>query len=481
MPRRYTRNYAMARCSTLSCSFLACVIGVIAAQLFLPPVVGVANNGDFSKAYGTFDLTMPVHDEAKFATTKFSFDSRAHYWARHYSSELLLVPIALALNTAISKDGLFDLRCIGAIHALLFLAAVFLAVPLVDELSWRWRVAVYIFVLFVLCDVMYAGYLNSFYMDVATYLFLLLTAVLYLRLLRWHRHGDFALFLVSSALLITSKAQHALLGIWIALLLLVTCKSLMCGRRKLSCLAAAVSLTVLSVIWTCWSTPPAYSTKGCFTVVFHQILPNARDVNQTLAGLGLDDSWKPAIGMHCYSDGANMDDPAFVAVVANKLSYAKLAKFFLTHPRDAYLALRMSLDAAGSQRPVLGNFDASAGHPPFARSQAFSAWSSIKREWFEGKGSRYLNCYLALVAITLTLAWMERADMPPGSVAGVLALAGMASSALLIASLGDAADVPRHHFIFYALADLLLLVAIMLLARAMSRRILPRTAVFSAQ
>jgi len=444
--------------------FFGSALVLLAVQLFLPPVVGVANNGDFSKAYGIFNLTMPVQEEARFAATTFTFDSHMYYWARYYSSELLLVPPALALNAVVSKDGAFDLRCMGLIHAALFMLALWLFAPVVEALSTRLRVMVCALVLVIYGDVMYVSYLNSFYMDVATYLFLLLAVVCYLRVLRWHRPKDLALFALFSVLLVTSKAQHATLGLWIALLAWLTRRSLLGERFRFRGMLAAVLLSALSVGWAGWSTPPDYAAKGCFTVVFYRILPGARNVDQTLADLGLDASWKSFIGMHCYSDGARMEDPAFVRVVRQKLSYGVLAQFFLTHPRDVYVALRKSLDEAGRQRPALGNFDASAGRPAFAESRAFALWSDAKHALFWQRGSRFLNCYVALAAATLILIWMQRENLPAGALAAGIALVGMASTELGIASLADAADIPRHHFIFYALADLLVLTLFFLVA-----------------
>ena len=91
---------------------------------------------------------------------------------------------AVAANTLLSKDGYFDLRAIGLVHGALFLLALYLLSTLLDDAPRVLRLATYGAVLFCFTDVMYVSYLNSFYMDVAAWLFLSIAAMLYLRWLR---------------------------------------------------------------------------------------------------------------------------------------------------------------------------------------------------------------------------------------------------------------------------------------------------------
>src|ERR1041385_7323194 len=86
-------------------------------QLFVPPVVGLANNGDFVKVFGIFSLGAPTDDEYKFVTLKYDFDPKYHAWREFISTEQALAGIAILLNMPFSKLGTFDLRFLGAIHA----------------------------------------------------------------------------------------------------------------------------------------------------------------------------------------------------------------------------------------------------------------------------------------------------------------------------------------------------------------------------
>jgi hypothetical protein len=83
---------------------------------------------------------------------------------------------------------------------------------------------------------------------------------------------------------------------------------------------------------------------------------------------------------------------------------------------------------------------------------------------FDGRGVRYLNCFLAMTLLTCAIATARRRTLPKVLVAGIYALAGMGMTEMLIASLADAVDVTRHYFIAAAILDLELLILFALLS-----------------
>jgi hypothetical protein len=447
--------------------FLLCAAVALFWQLLVPPVVGTANNGDFPKVIGLFNMAAVPDDVYRYTPTRYEFSQKHHYWGGFYSSELLLVPPALALNRIFSKDGYFDLRFMGLIHAALFLAALYLFVPLVEDAAPALRICALTLVLLFFSDVMYVGYLNSFYMDAGALLFLMLSVVLFLRVLRWHMRRDAVLLAVCTLLLVTTKAPHALLGLWIAVLLFATRRRLWPKSGRAFAAVASI-LAVVSVLALWKSAPPEYSTRGCFTVVFYRILPRSHNVSATLSDLGLDDSWRPYIGRHSYSQGIDLSQPAFLQAVRSRISYSTLARFFVTHPRQAWDTLCASLGEAGLQRPALGNFDRGAG-VPVSESRAFALWSDLKSRLFLDRNGWFLTSIAGLTAALAVLLLMIRKTLPAGGLAGGFALIGMALTELGVSSFGDAIEVARHHLLFYALYDMLLIAAVYLATRALAR------------
>jgi hypothetical protein len=438
-------------------------------QILVPPVVGLANSGDFSKVTGVFDITSASENENAWVATRYEFDPKKHYWAEFYSSEHLIMAASVAANTVLSKDGYFDLRSIGLIHGGLFLWALYLLWTLLDDAPCALRLTTCGAALFCFTDVMYVSYLNSFYMDVAAWLFLSIAAMFYLRLLRGGSGLDGLCFVACCAMAITSKAQHGILGFWLALLVLAAGYPRWPKHRKWI-MAAAAFIMLLAAVWITRSGPPSYASRGVFTMVFYRILPHSKNVDQTLRDLGLDESDRRYIGLHSFAEGSPMSDASFIERFRSRISYGGLGCFYLTHPRDAYTALRFSLNEAGIQRPNLGNFDVHTGYPRFQTSRAFALWSDLKRCAFNQRGSRYLFTFIGLSGVVGTLLAVQRRELRAGSIAGGVMLIGMAFTAMLVASLADAVDVPRHHLLFYVLSDMLVVLMIHLSVRAVLAR-----------
>ena len=433
-------------------------------QSFLPPIVGLANNGDFAKIAGQFDVGNPFADQDvnRFADVKYAVDPQYHWESQFYSSELLLFAAALGLNSVVGHPGVFDMRMMGAVHAALFLLAFYLFLPLVRSFSPLPRFVVVCITLFIFTDVMYVSYFNSLYMDTAALLFLLLSVVSFLRALRWQRPADRWLFVASAVLLITSKTQHYLLGIPIALLLAWNGGLLMPGPSRVFRTLSVVSVLAATAFSYLRGAPSHYPAMGAYTVIFLELLPKSKNVSSDLQELGLDDSYRRYVGTNAYSADAGLRDPRFEDAFARKPFYAYIARFLIKHPSRALEVVISRLNRAGLQRPYVGNFDRLAGFPEYARTQTFAVWSGMKVRIFGLHGGRYL-LYSLLLALSVTvLAIVRRASLPPGMPVAVGALVAMTLIALLVASFADALDPERHYSLFSALTDVLLIVGVSL-------------------
>jgi hypothetical protein len=97
--------------------FAACV----AFQLFVPPSVGMANNGDFARLIGRFSLgpeNRDASDEYHYFTKHWIYHRSYQWVSDNFSSEL--IPIGAALLYGWIFDSYhFNIRILGAIHALL--------------------------------------------------------------------------------------------------------------------------------------------------------------------------------------------------------------------------------------------------------------------------------------------------------------------------------------------------------------------------
>ena len=101
---------------------------IITYQLIVPPIVGVADNGDFARVLPWFGL-QPLAKEYNdryfnYINRKFTIGQERQ--RLYISSELVFVKLSLWFNKVVSKDGLFDLRLLGFTHSVGFLCGVWL-------------------------------------------------------------------------------------------------------------------------------------------------------------------------------------------------------------------------------------------------------------------------------------------------------------------------------------------------------------------
>jgi hypothetical protein len=428
-----------------------CASAAVVFQLFIPPVLALANNGDFGKITGRFGLYAPYENENKFAATKYTIAAKYRWDSGFRSSESLIAMAALALNKAVSKPGSFDIRCVGAIHAALYLFAFYLLASLAGGMpGWRGAVVLAVGVA-VVADAMYVTALNSFYMDTAALVFLLLSTGFYLRALRWRRMRDRIGLLVCLPLLMASKMSHIAMALIFLALILWTRRELGASRAWLAtfALAGAAALVMVRL-----GTPWDYAPIPCFNVIFYQILPQSKNVHTDLVELGLDDSYAAYIGTHSYTSG-RMDDPKFERVFSERTGFKRLALFYVRHPSVPWRLLLSGLSEAGRQRADLGNYDKSTGAKEFAESDTFALWSGAKRQVFAWRGGVYLAYTVGVLAALCIAAYRGRGSVP-GITIAACAFAAMVAVELLTSSLADVLDIVRHHFLFTAMLDMAL-------------------------
>jgi len=441
--------------------FLFAAAAILTYQLMIPPIAGLADNGDFPKVTGRFNLYAPVHRIYEYIDTTYQIRADKHWVSNFITAEIPLAQLAVWLNSLVSKTpGVFDLRCIGAVHAALFLLALWLFAPLLDDRP-RWlRWTVYGVVLLVLCDASYVCALNSFYMDEAAFVFLLLTVVFYLRIVRWGRQRDAVLSIVCAFLLAFTKSQHTILGFWIALLFIGAAGSFRALRRRWWYLAAAgLAAAGTLMIWK--AQPADYASDAIYNVVFEKVVPHSHDPDRTLRQLNLDESYRRCIGMKSYLPGSGMQDPEFRARFMQRISLGKLAVFYLKRPDIAWRTMTDALAEAGKQR-LFGSFALSTGNPPFTRSHAFALWSDAKAALFFTRGKRFFFVYLALLWLMAALLFLHRRGLAERAWLAGLCLAGGATMELCVSTLCDSMDIERHVTIFLVLFDLVLLTCIWL-------------------
>lgn len=439
--------------------FAACV----SFQLFVPPSIGLANNGDFGKMISRFSLgpaSLDTSEEYRYFTARWVYNQSFQWVSDDRSSEL--IPISAAVLTGWwFSSYTFDIRILGAIHALLWITCFAAFLRLLRPLAgWR-RYAVAIAALFICSDVSYVAYCNSFYTDAAAFLSLAWAAVLWLHFISRERPsaGLFVTFVVAAALCVSSKSQHIFMAIFLSALAVMAAilfdrrwRTAALGFSMLILLAAGVTFEVM---------PESEIGARQYAVIFLSILHKSPDPLNDLRELGLGPEYLRNVD---YWPERLSDDPLtnteWRAAFVTRVNYGQIAKFYLRHPWRALVIVYRALKGkARLYRPNLGNYEQQYGLPPGTQTNSFGWWSALRSALFRIAPWHIIAWYVGILGIGIRLI-IRRSTIPRPVALFAISLAGMGLVELAVSALTDAGETERHLFLFHVITDFTVILAL---------------------
>jgi len=434
---------------------------ILSYQLFVPPIIGLADQGDFRRTIGKFDYG-PEHGgslnigwvERKYVPSQ-NFRSRP--WEQ-VSSEYLFTGAAVLLNKMVSRDGNFDLVVMGFVHGIVFLA-IFVRFLFVTR-DLRARVFLWLGALVIFTDIGYTAYWNSFYEEPASglFAFLLLTESIDICKRVSISGASLARWTLWALLLLFAKPQNAPLG----LLLAPFCGAVLGARTtsqrvRAGAWIAGAGLAVAAGV-AFLTTPRELKDAATYGLVFMTILPESKNPAADLEALGLDPHFQDYSGSGPWSEKTLYPRLHDSGEIGRKVTLLTVDWFYITRPARLWRHIKTMLPVSTSLRPEWsGNFEPSPGHPAGARSHTFSFWSAVHDRVL----ARVIKFVLVALPIPAVLALLLRIRAAKPSLWldswGVLALCCLA--AFLAAIFGDAWDNVRHLYLFHLLLDACLLAA----------------------
>jgi hypothetical protein len=444
---------------------LSIAAAIIGWQLFVPPIIGLADQGDFVLLLGPLGYA----PQPKGPEHKYWYLTRTFVWDPSYreprwdqpSSEIVPAKAAVFLNRIFGDPRKFDLTLFGFTHAALFLIA-FARLLYVTRRLVLYRLIWWI-ALLVLTDVGYVAYWNSLYREPASglwLLFLLAESIAFCgghslsigAALRWN---------VFAILFITAKVQNVPLGLPLAAYgLTMAWHATARAPRWIAATGAVAILASGALLYS--SRLPAPAVTNLYNVVFFGILPDSNDPASDLRALGLDPAYAKYSGTLAWTEGTGVGDGYLVNALQQKVSSIKLALFYLARPARLWKRAETELHVALSLRPEFcGNFDQSAGRFPGARSHAIAFWSYFHERWLSPIGAALLAGLLLAPIGGIVLLWTKRVAKQVRPWAELaICLSVCCLMAFAAAAFGDTWDSVKHLYIFNLLLDICLVFAV---------------------
>jgi hypothetical protein len=432
---------------------------ILTFQLLVQPIVGLADQGDFARVIGRFGYgpaPAAVNLKYAFVPARYVRDpSFANPAWEHITSEYLFAAAAVA----VSRGGPFDVRLIGIIHALVFLAAFGWLIWVTRNL--RWHALLWIAAVVAFTDVGYAAYWNSFYTEPASLLFFLLVlgetigmceraAVTPASLFRW---------VLWAALWMLAKPQNAPLAIPLVLLLF-RLRVWVVRPVPVAWPVAGGSVVLAAAVFNAATLPAETRKAPVYDMIFMAILPESKSPSADLEALGLDPGLARYSGTGAWSAGSAFGDAKLTDAIGTTVTSLSVCRFYLLRPVRLWRHLKTVLPQAMWLRPEwCGNFELDAGFAPGARSTSFSLWSRVHERVLTRLAKLILLALIASLPMTL-LRWHRLGGVAKHRAEIFLFLTVCCLVSFFVAAFGDAWDTVKHLCLFNFLLDAWLLFAL---------------------
>lgn len=454
--------------------------------LFLPPLIGMGDNGDFIRPMKKVGLAYAHPPENR----QFLFFGYFHHLYRyknhsdnyHHTSTLVpVVALAVFLNKILTRDGFFDIRWLSGLYTLLFLGAVALFMRALRPLgsAVRWTGA--FFFLFIFADVGYLAYFNSLYGEPLAYL-----SFLYILLCAWHllhqaKPSLWPLlgYLLAVVFLVGSKLQYtpAVFAFTLMIGLFAYLRPDSRAFRSTAILGIVATLLLAGFFFV--KGPAWLKRLHLYQSVFYGILLNSPDVKADLQTLGLDPKLAVNAGYHFFrpapipQQSKEMQQQFF-----SRVGRWDVVRFYLQKPRRLFAQMGAAATRAFTIRPLyLGNYEPSAGKPYGAQCTQWALWSDVKRFVIPNHWVTLASVFgtFALVNLFFFVRAWKSSDRRQGLVA-IFWLVVVTNSLLqwIVPFVADGfADFEKHMFLFNASFDALVVVSLLFLVEKLAKTVIP--------
>ena len=456
----------------------AALVGAAAAlvfQLFVPPVVGLADNADYQRVMGYAGFRHTTADDAEryfgFLRTHYAVVRPGWFRSGYHSSETLLAFAARGAHRLFFRGDVFDLRTLAAIHAALFLLGVAAIVRACRELAPAAQAVAAGLLVFAFTDVGYVAPFNSFYSQTASLLFLFLTVAVAAESIRRGRLAGpwLAAYFAAALLFVGSKPQERLAAPLLALYGMRLAGTSWRAPWRSAAAWLAAALCAFSV-WYGRHTPYTLREATMFQLVFDDVLGRSATPADDAAELRLDPAWIRYVGTSPYAKDSPLLAPEFRMRFLHAVGYRSVLRFYARHPARLGERLERASREMWTLRPPLGNFERSPEHPQTARASAFGVWSRARA----ALGAHALTWATVLFAGNLAASaagWRAASRRGRLFREGLALLVVMAGLAFAVCALAQAPpDLSRALYSFHALVDFLLIADAAWLAQALAGR-----------
>lgn len=386
--KRYLLNqYMRLHYSAGKLAFFSVLVGVLISVLilFIPPYLGVANDGIGNKKMLESGLS---YLDSQTANTSNNYFERVYEQTiqqkEGISAHLLCVDIAKAVDTYFTKDNLFDIRFLALIYLILWIPGMYLALKAaLERVSFFTEGAVLaVLGIIIFSDISYITYFNSLYSDALILICLLYIAGGSMLLHKENKRDKGLIFVITVAgiILILSEKRCFLAGIVIAMFLFAQVRIFAQMEMKLLSVVCGIVLLTGTIIGI-YNCGDEFDETAKFHAMTRGVLLQSEDPEDELAHMNIDHSYTVLTDVSLYDAYpiAEISNSLIQNGFLDKYEEEDIMLFYLRHPGALISMWDLGVKAAFDlRRSYCSNYEESAGMPAMGKSIFWSVWSTFK-------------------------------------------------------------------------------------------------------
>lgn len=461
--------------SSLLAFLLILVISLV--LLWTPPIVGLADNGDFFRMLRWGQLEHRTLKDGEVEDRFEGWINREYRFVRHPllawkglpSSEAVFVKAAALLALIWPGGGGFDLRLLGLVHALALAAAAALL-----ERGWREvRLPSPVLIaglVVVFCDIGYLVYFQSFYSEAASFIFLLafvgsgllVTTSAISRARTW-------LFFSCAFLLVSAKLQNMIFVLPLALITARIYVDAVDDRRLRRIVLTGFTAILLIAAGIYITTPRSMKNANLYNSVFNGFLKWTHSPQAALAGLGLDPGLSELAGSNYFQTPVDVNGEEMKQRFFARTRPISVAGHYLRNPADLLIAMQKTAISAFTLQPeIYGNFEKTSGYPYGEKATRWNLWSGFKQNRLQ-HSLTVVVAHAGLLLLGIIVIWRS-GERRLGEFYFALWLMMCLSFVVPVPGDGEN-DLEKHLFLYQALFDLSLVIAAAVAVRPIVRKL----------
>ncbi|APX73418.1 hypothetical protein BTM29_11695 [Companilactobacillus allii] len=455
----------------ISPALLATILAAIISGvlLFVSPIHGYADNGDFYRAMLTNSIYRLPYDHTStidYVVTKFGI---YQYFNENgmiaFSSQTIFIQIALFFNKIFYSTKFFDIRFLGAVYYVFYLGAIYLLTKSFVYPYKRVRsYMVALLVVLVFADSSFTLYFNSFFAEPVMYIFMLygFAAIMLLAKGSYKRNWPMiTLFFVSIILLITDKSQNAPLALSFSA---VSIGMMFLPHFRARRFAIMLGMFVLmgTGVFTYTAIKKEFNDVNQYQSFTHGVLMDTGDPSKKIEKQGMDEQFALLREEDYYPKTytvIKVDNGVIQKKLLPNNGIGWTLKYYAHNPKQFGVLMDLaSQDIMITQVKAVGDYIPSS-HKPSKQLRYFTTYSQFMGAFFPGKFAFIIMLLIGLISCYSVGLYMDLREKRPHGVVRFFLVFGLCTIVFfvpIIAIVGDGdADLAKHIFMTPLSLDLM--------------------------